>query len=73
MEKPLAFDFISLPQRAPKPRQEGLTSVIDKGLSLQETEALLDRGGGFYRYPQTRIWHEPNLFQEKIIAEIKFA
>ncbi|AZV76237.1 phosphosulfolactate synthase [Coxiella burnetii] len=45
MEKPLAFDFISLPQRAPKPRQEGLTSVIDKGLSLQETEALLDRGG----------------------------
>lgn len=33
--------FLSLPRRAPKPRTEGLTHVLDKGLSMVGLESLL--------------------------------
>jgi len=32
------FELSNLPNRNPKPRQEGITMVMDKGLSLRETE-----------------------------------
>ncbi len=42
VEAPPAADFLSLPGRPPKPRQAGITHMIDKGLPLREVEAVLD-------------------------------
>ena len=38
-------DFLSLPGRPPKPRQVGITHVIDKGLPLGAAEGVLDVSG----------------------------
>lgn len=38
-------DFLPLPARAPKPRQTGLTHVIDTGLTASEADGLLDQAG----------------------------
>ncbi len=35
------MDFFSLPSRSPKPRDEGVTHVIDKGLGLAQVEDML--------------------------------
>ena len=43
-----AFDgFLDLPSRSPKPRAQGLTHVIDKGLNLRDIEGLFDTAGDF--------------------------
>src|SRR5918997_4521546 len=34
-------DFLDLPERPPKPREEGITHVIDTGLTAQEAEGLM--------------------------------
>ena len=39
--------FLGVPTRAPKPRQRGLTHVIDKGLNLRDIEGLFDTAGEF--------------------------
>ncbi|HYZ78595.1 MAG TPA: phosphosulfolactate synthase [Gaiellaceae bacterium] len=39
--------FLNLPQRPGKPRAEGLTHVIDKGLNLRDIEGLFDTAGQF--------------------------
>ena len=39
--------FLDLPARAGKPRVEGLTHVIDKGLGLRDIEGLFDTAGAF--------------------------
>jgi phosphosulfolactate synthase len=39
--------FLDLPQRPGKPRTEGLTHVIDKGLNLRDIEGLFDTAGQF--------------------------
>jgi phosphosulfolactate synthase len=42
------FDgFLDLPPRSPKPRVQGLTHVIDKGLNLRDIEGLFDTAGEF--------------------------
>jgi phosphosulfolactate synthase len=42
------FDgFLDLPPRPGKPRLEGLTHVIDKGLNLREIEGLFDTAGAY--------------------------
>jgi phosphosulfolactate synthase len=44
----LGFDgFLDVPARSPKPRVQGLTHVIDKGMSLPEIEGLFDTAGDF--------------------------
>jgi phosphosulfolactate synthase len=40
-------DFLSVPGRPPKPRQAGVTHVIDKGMSLREVEDMLEVGGEY--------------------------
>jgi phosphosulfolactate synthase len=40
-------DFLDLPARSAKPRTEGLTHVIDKGLSLREIEGLFETAGDY--------------------------
>ena len=39
--------FLDLPPRSGKPRTEGLTHVIDKGLNLREIEGLFDTAGAY--------------------------
>src|SRR5438046_6060132 len=39
--------FLDLPARPGKPRAEGLTHVIDKGLNLRDIEGLFDTAGQF--------------------------
>ena len=39
--------FLDLPTRSPKPRERGLTHVIDKGLNLREIEGLFDTAGDY--------------------------
>jgi phosphosulfolactate synthase len=39
--------FLDVPARSPKPRTEGLTHVIDKGLNLRDIEGLFDTAGDF--------------------------
>ncbi|MBL7811969.1 MAG: phosphosulfolactate synthase [Bacteroidetes bacterium] len=39
------FNLTQLPARTAKPRQNGLTMVMDKGLSLREVEDFLSNGG----------------------------
>jgi phosphosulfolactate synthase len=34
--------FLDLPERSPKPRDRGLTHVLDKGLSLAEVDGLME-------------------------------
>jgi len=41
------FNLSSIPQRSDKPRQHGLTMVMDKGLSLQEARNLCEVGSEF--------------------------
>jgi phosphosulfolactate synthase len=40
-------DFLGLPMRPAKPRERGLTHVIDKGLTLPEVDGLLETCGDF--------------------------
>ena len=39
--------FLNLPERPAKPRQSGLTHVLDKGLPAPQTRALLEAAGEF--------------------------
>ncbi len=39
--------FLDVPRRPPKPRTQGLTHVIDKGLNLREIEGLFDTAGEY--------------------------
>ena len=39
--------FLELPARPGKPRTEGLTHVIDKGLGIRDIEQLFDTAGAF--------------------------
>jgi phosphosulfolactate synthase len=39
--------FLDLPARPGKPRSEGLTHVLDKGLNLREIEGLFDTAGAY--------------------------
>src|SRR3712207_8522216 len=42
------FDgFLDVPPRSPKPRTQGLTHVIDKGMNLREIEGLFDTAGEY--------------------------
>jgi phosphosulfolactate synthase len=40
-------DFLSVPKRPPKPRQVGLTHVIDKGMTLSQIEGLFELAGEY--------------------------
>lgn len=41
------FQLKDLPKRTSKPREEGLTMVMDKGLSIREAEDFLSNGGEY--------------------------
>jgi phosphosulfolactate synthase len=39
------FEFLTLPERTSKPRESGLTHVLDKGLSLEQARQFLEVAG----------------------------
>jgi phosphosulfolactate synthase len=39
--------FLDVPARSPKPRAQGMTHVIDKGLNLRDIEGLFDTAGQY--------------------------
>src|SRR5919109_4554340 len=39
--------FLNLPQRPGKPRADGLTHVIDKGMNIRDIEGMFDTAGQF--------------------------
>jgi phosphosulfolactate synthase len=41
-------DFLELPQRSPKPREQGLTHVLDRGLTTSEIDGLAEVAGEFF-------------------------
>ncbi len=41
------MDLLDLPDRSPKPRQQGITHVLDRGLSLAEVDGLIEVAGDF--------------------------
>lgn len=43
-------DSLNLPERTAKPRRGGITMVMDKGLSLRQTEDFLDTSADFVDY-----------------------
>jgi len=42
----MAPPFLDLPRRSPKPREAGITHVLDKGLSVAEVDGLVEVAGG---------------------------
>src|SRR5688500_10349221 len=40
-------NFLDLPARSPKPRESGLTHVMDKGMGIREIEGLFDTAGEY--------------------------
>lgn len=40
------MSFLELPQRSEKPREHGVTHVLDKGLSLAEVDGMVEVAGG---------------------------
>src|SRR3954454_21375471 len=44
---PASNHWLGVPTREPKPRNTGLTHVIDKGLNLQQIEGMFDTAGAF--------------------------
>jgi phosphosulfolactate synthase len=40
-------DLLDLPQRSAKPRQQGITHVLDRGLSVAEVDGLIEVAGDF--------------------------
>ena len=40
-------DLLDLPERSSKPRERGVTHVIDRGLSIAEIEGMVEVGGEF--------------------------
>ena len=45
MAPPAVASFLDLPERSEKPRERGLTHVIDRGLSVAEVDGLLEVAG----------------------------
>jgi phosphosulfolactate synthase len=41
------FEFLTLPERTTKPRESGLTHVLDKGLSLEQARQFLEVAGEY--------------------------
>ena len=43
-------DFLDLPERARKPRREGITHVVDPGLSTAEAASFIETAGDYVDY-----------------------
>ncbi len=64
-----SFEFLSI-DREEKPRAEGLTMVLDKGLGLETAESLMNISGEYVDYLKfgwgTSIVHEQDIIKSKV-------
>ena len=64
-----SFEFLSI-QRENKPRNKGLTMVLDKGLGLETAASLMDISGEYVDYLKfgwgTSIVHEQEIIKSKV-------
>ena len=64
-----SFNFL-LKEREEKPRQKGITMVLDKGLGLETAESLMNISGDYVDYLKfgwgTSIVHEQDIIQDKV-------
>ena len=64
-----SFNFL-LNKREEKPRQKGITMVLDKGLGLETGESLMDISGEYVDYLKfgwgTSIVHEQDIIRKKV-------
>ena len=64
-----SFNFL-LKKREEKPRQKGITMVLDKGLGLETAESLMDISGEYVDYLKfgwgTSIVHEQDIIRKKV-------
>ena len=64
-----SFNFL-LKKREEKPRQKGITMVLDKGLGLETAESLMNISGDYVDYLKfgwgTSIVHEQDLIKNKV-------
>ncbi|HHW45096.1 phosphosulfolactate synthase [Desulfofundulus thermobenzoicus] len=72
-------DFLQFPlgRRMPKPRQQGLTMIIDKGLGLAETKDILHVCGQYIDFYKlgfgTAALYAPEVLEEKVQLVKSFA
>src|ERR671922_229324 len=64
--------FLNLPQRPGKPRAEGLTHVIDKGLNLRDIEGLFDTAGLYRPTGEMRTGLIDEIAHEVDVQELIF-
>ncbi len=62
------FPFIPLPQRNSKPRETGLTMVLDKGLDIQHTQGMIELAGEYIDVAKIG-WGTSRLYPRNILAE----
>lgn len=64
-----SFNFL-LKEREEKPRQKGITMVLDKGLGLETAESLMNISGNYVDYLKfgwgTSIVHEQDIIKDKV-------
>src|SRR5574344_1733044 len=64
-----SFEFL-LPNRVSKPRDSGLTMVLDKGLGLKNAESLMEISGEYVDLLKfgwgTSILHDKDLVRDKV-------
>ena len=64
-----SFNFL-LKEREEKPRQKGITMVLDKGLGLETAESLMNISGDYVDYSKfgwgTSIVHEQDIIKDKV-------
>ncbi len=61
------YTLNSIPERTSKPREEGFTMVMDKGLSLREVEDLLETAGSLFdivKFGWATSYVTPNLAEK---------
>ena len=64
-----SFNFL-LKEREEKPRQKGITMVLDKGMGLETAESLMNISGDYVDYLKfgwgTSIVHEQDIIKDKV-------
>lgn len=63
-----AFSFLDQPRRCPKPRDQGVTMVLDKNLSTARLSELIEAGGSWFDLVKLG-WGTSACFDRNIISE----
>ena len=64
------FELPYIPERPNKPRQSGITMVMDKGLSLREAENMVDACGHLIDY--VKLGFGTSMVTNRVNEKIRF-